>query len=158
MWEKTVDEVLRKDRRSYRALNIRLEDRVKAFQSGQSPVIFAKAIPHRRDVVAPRVIVMPIPQTDAVKNDPKYQLNTGVGLICPTCGSTFIKPISKPGTGLGYLGSVSWIAMTSIIEAAVKTVQKQPYLCGYCDSMFTEPDDSTPDEYLPSQPSWQPGW
>ena len=152
IWDRAVNDILRKDRRPYKVWDINASDRAAAYEANQSPVLFAKTIPHRKNVIQSKP--EPVPQTETVKADPKYQLDTGIGIRCPTCGSTFIKAISKPGTGMGYIGSASWIATTSIIETVVKSMQKQPYLCGYCDSMFTELNEADLDEFLPTEASW----
>jgi hypothetical protein len=140
IWKAEVDKVLIANKKTYRTRDIAEEQLQSAFDSGESPVVFAKRTDHRghdKPAVKP-----PTPQCSAVLNDPKYNLDTGLGFHCPICGSTFIKPVEKSGTGLGYLGGIGWILAASVIESAVRWAQDQPFVCGYCDAGFLAKDSA----------------
>lgn len=136
-WKASVDTILKQNKVHYRTDVIDEHQMHGAFESGESPVVFAKRSDHqaaRPKVAEPSV---PVPQSAIVLNDPKYNLDTGLGLHCPICGSTFIKPVPKEGTGLGYIGSFGWIMAVTAVESALQYMQNQPYVCGYCEAGFT---------------------
>ena len=138
IWLSEVDKILIANKAAYRAKDIDEDQLSEAFNGGESPVIFAKNRTHKGRPVPVIAPIIPVAQFSNVLTDPKYNLDTGTRLHCPVCGSSFIKPLGKPGTGMGYLGSVQWIVAASIFESFIKSAQKQPFLCGYCDATFTE--------------------
>jgi DNA-directed RNA polymerase subunit RPC12/RpoP len=75
-------------------------------------------------------------QVPAVLEDPRYLVNTGHDVACPTCGSTNVAPLGKPGTGLGAIGSIGFIIAATIAEAAIRNVQRTVYQCTYCSTKF----------------------
>lgn len=143
-WNEAVDRSLKAAGRDYRVGDILVEERADAYESGESPVIFAKRLKHTLTTDAKpqdQPPVIPVAQHPSVLSDPKYLLDTGVNQRCPICGSTFVKPISKPGTGLSYFGSLQFVVGASLVESVVRQGQPQPYVCGYCEAVFTKGAD-----------------
>ena len=79
-------------------------------------------------------------QPAPVLADPKYMLDTGFGAGCPTCGSTSLKLVPKPGLGIGFIGSLGHVITASLIASRVEEeLQKrirQPVECNYCGAKF----------------------
>lgn len=121
------------------------QEMAEAFADGVSPAIYAQraTVKEAYQPIAPysppsQVERKPFPQSAAVMNDPKYQLFTGFDFVCPICGSSFIKVIGKPGSGLSYWGSLGWVAAGMVFESFLKGIQSQVYQCGYCEATFTQ--------------------
>ena len=136
-WCAAVDSTLKSNRAAYRTSDIDEAQLQSAFDGNESPVIFAKRTDHIGKNKTPTPAPKPIDQSPEVLSDPKYLLDTGLGVHCPICGSTFVRPIEKSGTGLGYLGSIGWVIAGSMVESAIKSAQVQPLACGYCQTVFT---------------------
>lgn len=75
-------------------------------------------------------------QAQAVLQDPKYLVDTGLGVGCPHCGSANVTLLQKQGTGLGYFGSIQFVLAATLVESAIAARRKQPAQCGYCGSAF----------------------
>jgi len=75
-------------------------------------------------------------QPQSVLDDPRYNVNTGAGVACTSCGSTNVQPISKPGLGFGIFGSIQTVLIFSAIDGLTQSVQRQPYACTYCNAKF----------------------
>jgi hypothetical protein len=108
-----------------------------AFQNGASPVEFISSGP---PPVKPQFLhptpQPPPDQPEAVKADPRYQLNTGVGCSCPFCGSTNIRVMGKEGSGLGYFGSIPFVVGAMVVESLIQSAQDSVLQCGYCENNF----------------------
>jgi hypothetical protein len=76
-------------------------------------------------------------QHATVLSDPRYLVDTGTGIGCPSCGSTNLVLTEKGGTGLGYFGSLGFVAGMMLVEGLVQNMQKQPITCNYCGVTFT---------------------
>jgi hypothetical protein len=76
-------------------------------------------------------------QDPSVTRDPRYLVNTGVVEGCPTCGSTNVIAIGKPGTGIGAFGSIGFVLGAALVDAAIQSAQPMVYQCNYCNSQFT---------------------
>lgn len=72
----------------------------------------------------------------AVLEDPRYLVNTGHDVACPTCGSTNAAPLGKPETGLAAIGSIGFVLASTLVEAAVQSAQWMVFQCTYCSNRF----------------------
>lgn len=71
-----------------------------------------------------------------VLQDPKYLLNSGIGVLCPQCGSSNLVLVNKQGTGFSFFGSVEWVLAAVVVDSWVQKAQKQPAQCNYCQAHF----------------------
>jgi hypothetical protein len=77
-------------------------------------------------------------QAPQVLNDPRYLLDTGLGMGCPTCGSTNLANRGKAkGTGLMFFGSLAWVLAASVVDSAIaRTLSGHLIECNYCGGSF----------------------
>ena len=153
-WKQAVDRCLKQRGRGVTC--VQLDDTVmaSAFASGVSPVAFA-AQPQLPPKSAPPIVPPPPPAPDphfaamvqaaalararqpaAVQNDPRYLVNTGHDVGCPSCGSTNVAPLGKPGSGFGAFGSIGFVLVASVVEAAIQNAQRTVWQCTYCQNKF----------------------
>jgi len=84
----------------------------------------------------------PVPQTQAVLNDPRYQLNTGLNLSCPTCGSTNILLLGKEAQTRSHWGDAEWVAFNAVLDTVEAKHQKDRFQCAYCQKVFVKNEPS----------------
>jgi DNA-directed RNA polymerase subunit RPC12/RpoP len=150
-WMQAVDRCLRQRNRGVTCAGLDPDEVVKAFSDGVSPVVFAAqpqlpmpppppppapVVDQHKVNLAQAAAEARARQVAAVLEDPRYLVDTGHDVACPTCGSTNVAPLGKPGTGFGAIGSIGFVVAATLVEAAVQKVQRTVYQCTYCLNKF----------------------
>ncbi len=150
-WKQAVDRCLKQRNRGVTTDLLDPTAMASAFGNGVSPVMFAAQAhlpmkpppPQPAPVVDQHKLAMMqaataarARQDPAVTQDPRYMVNTGHEVACPTCGSTNVAPLGKPGTGLGAIGSIGFVIAASLVEAAIQNAQRTVFQCTYCSNKF----------------------
>lgn len=76
-------------------------------------------------------------QAPVVMTDPKYMLDTGIGIGCPRCGSRNLLILQKTGSGLWFIGSFAWVITMGLLDSMYAHLKSQPFKCNYCEAQFT---------------------
>ena len=142
-WKRSVNSFLTSRKRGYSVYQLDQQAMYDAYVAGTSPLAFAsmQQLPFARPAVqAPPppdpAIAARSRQAPAVLNDPRYMVQTAAGRACPSCGSTNVVEAGKPGTGLGYWGSIGFVAAAMVVDSLVQSAQKTVYKCNFCEQLF----------------------
>jgi len=147
-WYKSVDRFLVSRRRGVRVWELDHGALTAGFGQGTPPAVFATqptlpigspapTQPAQQSGPLPWVVAR---QRQAVQvlNDPRYLLDTGLGMGCPTCGSTNLANKGKAkGTGLMFFGSLAWVLAASLADSAIaQKLSGHLIECNYCAATF----------------------
>ena len=143
-WCDSVDSFLVSRKRGIRLYQIDIDALRDAFHQKVSPVSFATQLtlpmrpPPLPAQTAPPWIDARARQAEQVLNDPRYLLDTGLQMGCPTCGSTNLADVGKAqGTGLMYFGSLSWVLAASVVDRVIaQKISGHQIKCSYCGASF----------------------
>lgn len=148
-WCHSVDTFLVSRNRGVRIFQLDPGALQTAFQQKMAPIAFATQV---KLPLAPPQTPSPTPppypppwvgararQAAQVLADPRYLLDTGLQMGCPTCGSSNLADIGKAqGTGLMYFGSLAWVLAASVVDHMVaQTLSGHQIQCNYCGASFT---------------------
>ncbi len=144
-WYASVDRLLYSRNRGVQARQLDQAALVAAYRAGVPPITFASQ--PRLPMQPPPPPIPPVAapwdiarqrQAPQVLNDPRYLLNTGLCIGCPTCGSTNLANRGKAtGTGLMYFGSIPFVLAASLIDSAIaQGLSGHRIECNYCGNSF----------------------